>query len=861
MKRLVCAILFLSAALAAPLQEVEVRGTDAVLAALVRISLPFGVGDEPGDLGQARAAVLGTGYFRDARVTLEGSKLIVEVTPNPTITKVATTAKIFPESAFLRYLESEQAIGVGSTFNPNRATEAAAAIARIYRQEGNLPFEPRVTPEAKDVTGGVELTFTIDETPTVSRVELGPSSYVPRGQLEPLFAAIPVEGKFNFERFREAITRSGELYATAGYRGSGVDLAQTVLDGEVLKVSFGELKIAEINPGGLDISSLGLKVGDPFNWDKVLDGINALSRQLSRVVEFRPERLENDGVRLNFQAGAQRFGAITAVRLEGNTAFPAAQLQAALRLKPGDEYNPALAQEDFARILGLYRNAGVFIVEQPTPSFENGVYVQRVREVKIAGYQLNPAPTRTEPSVFLREMPPVGSLLTQSGIRNGITNILRTGLVSEPPIPTIQPTDQPDQVTLVLPIREQRTGAFTPSIGASSVSGSWTFEGNIGFRDTNLWGLAHQYDVNLGLNNNDAGQILNFTAGYRIPWLYLDFADFKRVRTALNFSLYSTPSGNVSFKLPQPQSFGGSPIDYNGDGAINADDKPNWEYTERRTGFGVGISRPISADLPNLRLNAGVSYEFVQTFLEEGDPNRPRCYGRSLNPDGTIARVELVPCSEAILADARSQFVGALQPYQTLRFDVGATFTQLNSPFFPTQGYLVTGATGLGFSFPQSGGSSTFVPFTITGRTYFPLDTENRQALMLRLSAGTILGTPQASQAFSLGGNQTDLTTLRGYDTKFLDGGTTVLNGTVEYAYDFGLSPTGGTQLYGYVFTDFGSLWPSATQPQGLYAGLGFGLQLNLDLLGALLPPIRLDYGFSERNPTGKFSIRFGGSF
>lgn len=73
MRRLFTLMMLFSLALAAPIQEVEVRGTDAVLAALVRISLPFGVGDEPGDLEQARAAVLDTGYFREARVRLEAA--------------------------------------------------------------------------------------------------------------------------------------------------------------------------------------------------------------------------------------------------------------------------------------------------------------------------------------------------------------------------------------------------------------------------------------------------------------------------------------------------------------------------------------------------------------------------------------------------------------------------------------------------------------------------------------------------------------------------------------------------------------------------------------------------------------------
>lgn len=88
-----------------------------------------------------------------------------------------------------------------------------------------------------------------------------------------------------------------------------------------------------------------------------------------------------------------------------------------------------------------------------------------------------------------------------------------------------------------------------------------------------------------------------------------------------------------------------------------------------------------------------------------------------------------------------------------------------------------------------------------------------------------------------------------------------MLNGSIEYGYDFGLSPTGGTNLYGFVFADFGRLWPASGDLDAFFLGAGVGLQLNLDLLGAILPPIRLDYGFSQRNPTGRFALRLGLGF
>lgn len=821
MKRLSPLLLLLCFAFAAPIQEVEVRGADTVLQALARIALPFGVGDEPGDLAQAKAAVLATGYFRDATVTLEGQKLVVQVTPNASVSKVSATSKAFPPDAVLKYLETEQAIGTGSTFNAKKATEAAAALAQIYRSQG-FPFAPTITPQAKDTPQGVELTFEVNETPEVKSVQVSNPTYVTKDKIEGLLQNIPEGGKFNFERFRSAVQQVGDIYANAGFRGSGVDLAKTVLEDGTLKIALNELKITEINAPDLDISTLGIKVGDPFNVDKILDGVNALSKKISRVVNFSPERVGDNGVRLTFQPGEQRYGTITSVKLEGNTVIPTAQILPNLRLKVGDEYNPALAQEDFARVLRQYRDTGYDLVQQPSLSFEGGVYTLRVQELRIAGYRIDPPLSRTQPEVVLRELPKPGTLLSVPALRQGISNLLRTGLFSEPPNVTFQGTDQPGQVTVVMSLKEARTGTFQPAIAWSSTTG---WEGSFGVSDTNLWGLAHQYNVTLGVNPNATGQLLNFSASYTIPWLYTDFADLKEVKTSLTFGIYSSLTPNIAL--------------YNSS-ITNADGtkfNTGWQYTERRTGFRVSASRPWSVSLPKLIVGAGLGYEYVVDYLQ--------------------SRTD-VQLGQPLEGGAR-----ALLPtnYGNLSLNLSATYSDIDRPDFPTQGYSVGVNTGYGITFPSGGSPAQYVPFVITGKSYFRLDGAARQAIGVRLSLGTILGTVQDSQKFSLGGNSSEITTLRGYDPGFLNKGTTLLSGTVEYGYDFGLAPNGGTNLYGFVFTDFGRLWPAVAQPDAFYLGAGVGLQVNLDLLGAVLPPIRIDYGFSQRNPTGKFSLRLGLGF
>ena len=88
--------------------------------------------------------------------------------------------------------------------------------------------------------------------------------------------------------------------------------------------------------------------------------------------------------------------------------------------------------------------------------------------------------------------------------------------------------------------------------------------------------------------------------------------------------------------------------------------------------------------------------------------------------------------------------------------------------------------------------------------------------------------------------------------------------GTLEYRYDFGFDSFATETIIGLVFTDVG--WVSSMPGFDDYrtpiiAGAGLGVQLNLNIAGIGLPAIRLDYSFSERNPTGIFRFRIGPVF
>ncbi|KGQ22616.1 BamA/OMP85 family outer membrane protein [Thermus filiformis] len=819
MKRLI-ALLVLGFALAAPVKEIVVEGADPVLEALARVSLPFAEGDEVTDLEPARKALLETGFFKDVRLSFQDGVLRVVLVPNPPIREVRVQTQAFPEAQLKAFLEQNFALGPGATYNPKRAQEAASALAQAYRQAG-FPFVPRVTFAAKEGPDGVELTFQVEEGVEVKEVRVEGVSLLPKEEVERAFQDL--KGTFSFAKYQAAVQKVAQLYGEKGYRGSGVDLEATLLKEGVLQVQVRELKVGRLEGEGLDLGDFPLKPGEFFNYEKLLEGVQALSRKLSRQVAFDLE-VVGDKVNVRLSPGPEG-GLIREVRLEGNTAFPNETLLPLLRLKEGEVYTPALAQEDFARILDFYRKAGYELLPEPRPSYQDGVYTQVLQEVRIQGYRLEwQGEHRTQDEVILRELPKPGSLLSVPGLRRALTNLMATGLLAEPPQVLTEAGSSPEKVVLVLRLKEARTGLFTPSLGWSSLEG-WS--GSASFKETNLFGLGHRISADLAFIQNDAKDNLSFSLSYEIPWLYLELADLKEVRTSLSFSLYSTPVGNIKLL----------------DGTTDT----GWEYTERRSGLGFSLARPLSKELPNLRTSLALSARRTVPELEVYDPKAP------CDPSVTDSSNERY-CDGT--GYKNPGYVKSLleAPGWTVRLDTTLSYLDVDSLRFRTRGYEASLATGLGLSLPDTGGRSFFVPVVVTGKTYFPL--EERQALALRLSAGALLGSPPQSERFYLSGSGAEAFTLRGYeDRKY--GGLSFATSSLEYRYDFNLSPQGGTNLYGVLFTDLGL----ADNTGGVKWSLGLGFQLDLDVFGALLPSLRLDYAFSPENPTGKLHFRIGPMF
>jgi outer membrane protein insertion porin family len=120
------------------------------------------------------------------------------------------------------------------------------------------------------------------------------------------------------------------------------------------------------------------------------------------------------------------------------------------------------------------------------------------------------------------------------------------------------------------------------------------------------------------------------------------------------------------------------------------------------------------------------------------------------------------------------------------------------------------------------------------------------------------------SRRFIVGRTLLDRTSIRGYTDTDFDPSRTYATASLEYRYDFGLSTFATETVVGIVFVDVGYAsnvpgYPVYESP--IYASAGVGVQVDLGFGGVALPPLRFDYGFSERNRGGVFSFRIGTVF
>ncbi|GEM49193.1 BamA/OMP85 family outer membrane protein [Deinococcus cellulosilyticus] len=815
------------------LSEIRVQGADDLLSSLIKIELPFVIGDPISkvDPKLAELAVEGLGFFKsvDARLLEESGQtiLVVQVEANPTITQVEIKGNTLVQSSQIQaLLENQLNISAGTTLNTLRVDQSRQLLSEGYRQAG-LPFAPKVQTDLAVDKDGVKLTYTIDETAPIESVKVTGNTLVTDEELQQAVAPLVQAKTFTMQVYQQALQNIANLYSRKGYQGSGPNVSGAELAGNVLTIQVRELKI-----GSIDTSNLGegvqltSKPGDFLNTQKLLDDVRAQGNRLGKYVsvEYQQDPTEPATVNVSFVLSDQATGKVEKIVINNETALTEEELRPLLRLKAGDQFNLELAQNDYMAMQRAYREKGFELVTQPNPiDFDGTTLTFNLRELRIGGYELEwKGDHRSQERLVLRELPPAGSAFNKDIFNKSLERLIRTGYVAPPEVLTKVNPEDPNSAIFVLKLTENSNRYFSPAIEYNSLGGGWS--GSLAYEDNNFFGTGHSASAQVSASLNEANQPFNGQLSYSIPWLDFDFLDFATTPTSASLSVYSMVTPNLPIKRTVP-------------GTTDTEDTGR-QYSERATGFSVNLGRPIT---PELRVSLGYSMEWTQAYLER------RAAGEGGLPDNDPDLVASFP------PNGQNS-----QVYSNLSFD------NTNFPEFPSSGFRASLGASYGFGYT---GSTRLNWWQLTGggRSYFGFGNKmdngmDQFAVALRANAGTILGSAPASRTFVIGGSEpSDRFTLRGYDNKAFTG-SNYFTASTELRYNTGLSTGFSQGLYGVAFVDVGDAWTKSSEFK-VNVGYGLGVQLNLGTSSFLLPAIRLDYGFSPVNPKGKFHFRLGSFF
>jgi outer membrane protein insertion porin family len=895
------------------LSEVRVEGTtDYELLVKTVIRSRPGTPVNSVNLETERNLVYQLGTFSQVSVELQsqpaGFVLLVRVRENPRIAEVRVMgSNIYTEEQWQQALAQNSLLEPEVVLNTTRAEEARTSIQQTYRNDAGFPFDvpvvlsitpqtpetqaeaepetsetsenpeaeetPAPPPTTTDLTTIPEgtpviVTYTITENVPLRDITFEGSTILEESLLNNFFDTLKQKREFNVQDYQTALQDVSAAYREQGYRGSGVDTAATTLVDGALTVRMRELRIISFDTTavGIDPSEFSLKVGDLYNYDVLLQDIKRLSQGRDTTNIALEPLVTGTGVRVALRSGPpEQAGEITNIQIEGNTVIPTEELLPLLGLNVGDNFSAALANEDFSEIGRYYQEQGYFIVNDPERNFNylDGTYVIRITEYKIASYEVvfdkeNP---KTKEYVITRYLPKPGSIYNQLEVRNGLTTVARLGgvvPVSERPLPN---PEDPTSIIVEISVREQPTAQFRPELTYTTSATSSEFLGRISFEDTNFLGEAHNFGAEINAQTSDLGFMFGGSINYRIPWIYNNDPYYRERPTSFAVSLFSSVEDDQRLT-----SDGASSVCYDfatGEifsGCADEQKISVGQYTTRENGVSFRVGRQV---LPSTSLSFSARTSYAINKLE---PTRT-C---EFNDDGTLTSQNCDIAYEDALAFLPQGGLAA-------SLGMGIAFDNRDNPNFPKEGISADASVGLGFGNdyrnPETDerASYAYVPLEFGVRTYvqlqdiFPELQNPNHVFAFKVNFGHQFGGDYPrNRYFSVGDSQLNDRLIRGFDSDDTNLSRTYGIGTVEYRYDFGLDTFATETVIALIFTDVG--WVSSMPDFDDYgtpiiAGAGLGVQLNLNIAGIGLPAIRLDYSFSERNPTGIFRFRFGPVF
>jgi len=578
-------------------------------------------------------------------------------------------------------------VTVGDTVNDS---SLAASIKALYATENFADIQSRVE--------GGKLRFDVIERPTIAEVTFEGNKLIPKEGLEQGLknAGLSAGDVLKQSTLQGVANELQQQYISQGYYNSNIEVDQTVLDGNRVKldVRFVEGKPAKV----VDINIIGNKhfsdeeIKDVFavkesSWTRLLSKSDRYAQEkLAASLESLKALYQNDGyvrfsvdnavlnisedkssvfIEVSLSEGEQyQFGEVNFL---GKPTFENSELKELVSFASNEKYSQAKLDETTASLKRCYGNEGYYLAQiRPVPRINDDTkmvdvdyYIDPARPIYVRRINFT-GNIKTQDEVLRREMRQLeGTLSSNEKIQLSRTRLMRTGFFKNVTVDVKPVPNQPDQVDVNYVVEEQPSGSSTIAAGYSQ-SGGVTFQ--LDLTQNNFMGTGNR--VKAALSRSETRD--SYSLGYTDPY----FTE-NGVSQGISGYYRKTKYDDDNVSNYVTDSYGAT---------------LNYSYPIDET---KRLSAGLNVDNTKVRGGRYLGISNVQEILDEGGTKTPE-----VETDG-VATFK--------------------NDYQTYNLLFGWDYSTLDRPVFPTKGmsHAIDATIGLG--------DANYQKLTYSGNIYYPI--------------------------------------------------------------------------------------------------------------------------------------------
>lgn len=492
-------------------KDIRVEGIQRTEAGTVFSYLPVKVGDTVSDdkISESIKALFATGFFKDVRVEIDGSVLVVVVQERPAVARIAFSGlKEFDKDVITKALK-ETGIAEGRIFDRALLEKAEQELKRQYLTRGKYAVEIRttVTPLERNRVG---IDFAIDEGAIAKIKQIG----------------IVGAKAFSEKQLLEQFTLTTPGWLTWYSKNDQYSRQKLSADQEKLKSFY-------MNQGFLE-----------FNVE-------------STQVSISPDK-QDVYITLNVTEG-ERYQ-VSSIKLAGDFSIPEAELRKLMKIAPGDVFSREKLNDSTKAISDRLGQEGyAFANVNAAPEIDKDkrlvaftVFIDPgkrvyVRRINVTGN------TKTRDEVVRRELRQMeGGWYDADKVSNSKMRLDRLGFFTDVNVETPAVTGTSDQIDVNVKVTEKPTGSLMLGVGTSSTD-KVILSGSIS--QNNFMGSGN----NVTMQVNSARTYRTYVFSYTNPYFTVDgisqgydiyHRTFNAATTAIaNYTTQST-GGALRFGFP-----------------------------------------------------------------------------------------------------------------------------------------------------------------------------------------------------------------------------------------------------------------------------------------------------------------------